>query len=83
MQSQSDTKENFRTAVLRRNRAEVEGSGGKAMILVHDLGYDQHRWRFVAPAFLDEFTVIQYDLTATIAAIRKCLTAEHLAQTKQ
>ena len=35
------------------------------MILVHGFGCDQHMWRFVTPAFLDEFTIIRYDLTGS------------------
>ena len=35
------------------------------MILVHGFGCDQHMWRYVTPAFLNEFTVIRYDLTGS------------------
>lgn len=61
----SDTHDKGRDAVLRRNCVEVAGSGTRAMIMVHGFGCDQHMWRFVAPAFLDEFKVIRYDLTGS------------------
>ena len=35
------------------------------MILVHGFGCDQHMRRDVTPAFLNEFTVIRYDLTGS------------------
>lgn len=35
------------------------------MVLVHGFGCDQHMWCFVTPAFLDEFTIIRYDLTGS------------------
>ncbi len=35
------------------------------MILVHGFGCDQHMWRYVTPAFQNEYSVIRYDLTGS------------------
>src|SRR4051812_36423023 len=34
---------------------------GQAMVFAHGFGCDQNMWRFVAPAFEDEFRVILFD----------------------
>ncbi|HEV7253395.1 MAG TPA: alpha/beta hydrolase [Mesorhizobium sp.] len=48
-------------SVLRRNNVHVSGSGEKAMMFAHGFGCDQNMWRFVAPAFEDEFRVVLFD----------------------
>lgn len=40
MQRNSETQEDFRNSVLRRNRVEVEKNGGKTMHQLHGFGYD-------------------------------------------
>jgi sigma-B regulation protein RsbQ len=48
--------------VLRRNNVKVSGAeGGQAMIFAHGFGCDQNMWRFVTPAFEDEYRVVLLD----------------------
>jgi sigma-B regulation protein RsbQ len=48
--------------VLRRNNVKVSGAeGGQAMIFAHGFGCDQNMWRFVTPAFEDEYRVVLFD----------------------
>ena len=45
-----------------RNNVQVRGrSDGQPMVFAHGFGCDQNMWRFVAPAFEDEFKVVTFD----------------------
>jgi sigma-B regulation protein RsbQ len=48
-------------SILKRNNVTVRGSGARAMIFAHGSGCDQNMWRFVAPAFEQDFKVILFD----------------------
>jgi sigma-B regulation protein RsbQ len=49
-------------SALRRNNVRVFGRpDGRAMIFSHGYGCDQEMWRFVAPAFEDDFRVVLFD----------------------
>tara|TARA_R110002049_G_scaffold140930_9_gene302421 strand:- start:26853 stop:27656 length:804 start_codon:yes stop_codon:yes gene_type:complete len=50
-------------SVLERNNVTVIGSGAKAMVFAHGFGCDQSMWKYVAPAFERDYTVVLYDLT--------------------
>ena len=48
--------------VLARNNVAVSGQAGSlALVFAHGFGCDQHVWRWVAPAFVDDFRVVVYD----------------------
>ncbi|MDW5318472.1 alpha/beta hydrolase [Rhizobium sp. PL01] len=44
-----------------RNNVKISGSGDRKMMFAHGYGCDQAMWRFVAPAFEDQFTVVKFD----------------------
>ncbi len=46
---------------ITRNNVVVKGSGKQALMFVHGYGCDQNMWRFVTPAFENEFKVILLD----------------------
>lgn len=47
-------------SVVKRNNIQVSGKG-PPMMFAHGFGCDQNMWRFVAPAFRDEYTTILFD----------------------
>jgi sigma-B regulation protein RsbQ len=48
--------------VLRRNNVQVSGrETGQPMVFAHGFGCDQNMWRFVAPAFADEYRIVLFD----------------------
>ena len=47
--------------IVHRNNVKVMGSGNRAMIFAHGFGCDQNMWRFVWPAFADEYRVVLFD----------------------
>lgn len=46
---------------IQKNNIHVFGEGGKALIFAHGYGCDQRVWRFVAPAFQDEYKIVLFD----------------------
>jgi sigma-B regulation protein RsbQ len=48
--------------VMRRNNVTLSGAeSGQPIMFVHGFGCDQNMWRFVAPAFEDEYRVVLLD----------------------
>jgi len=48
-------------SALARNNVKVSGLGHRPMIFAHGFGCDQNMWRYVTPAFEDEYKVIVFD----------------------
>lgn len=48
-------------AILIRNNVNVFGRGKQAMLFAHGFGCDQNMWRFVTPAFADEYRIVLFD----------------------
>jgi sigma-B regulation protein RsbQ len=44
-----------------RNNVKVTGRGFQPMLFAHGFGCDQNMWRFVAPAFEDDYKVVLFD----------------------
>ena len=47
--------------VLKRNNVKVLGAGRQPMLFAHGFGCDQNMWRFVAPAFADDYKIVLFD----------------------
>jgi sigma-B regulation protein RsbQ len=48
--------------ILSRNNVRISGrEDGQPMIFAHGFGCDQNMWRFVAPAFEDDYRVVLFD----------------------
>lgn len=52
---------NYKMDVLKRNNVQVSGKGEKAMVFAHGYGCDQNMWRFITPAFEDEYKIVLFD----------------------
>jgi sigma-B regulation protein RsbQ len=50
-----------RETIRARNNVRVSGTGTRPMLFAHGFGCDQGMWRFVAPAFEDDFQVVRFD----------------------
>jgi sigma-B regulation protein RsbQ len=46
---------------LQRNNVQVHGKGPRTMILAHGFGCDQNMWRYVIPAFENDFRLVTFD----------------------
>ncbi len=47
--------------ILRRNNVTVKGKGEQAMVFAHGFGCDQNMWRFVTPAFEEDYKIVLFD----------------------
>jgi len=47
--------------VLARNNVTVLGHGTRPMLFAHGFGCDQNMWRYVAPAFADDYRIVLFD----------------------
>jgi sigma-B regulation protein RsbQ len=47
--------------VSKRNHVKVAGGGTQPMLFAHGFGCDQNMWRFVAPAFADDYKLVLFD----------------------
>ena len=48
-------------AVRKRNNVNFSGRGQQVILFAHGFGCDQAMWRYVAPAFEDEYKVVLFD----------------------
>jgi sigma-B regulation protein RsbQ len=46
---------------ITRNNVQVKGKGERPIVFAHGYGCDQHMWRYVAPAFEDDYRVVLFD----------------------
>ena len=46
---------------LNRNNVTVHGRGTQPLLMAHGYGCDQNMWRFITPAFQDDYRVILFD----------------------
>jgi pimeloyl-ACP methyl ester carboxylesterase len=49
------------TDILARNNVTVSGRGTQPMVFVHGFGCDQQMWRFITPAFENDYRIVQFD----------------------
>jgi sigma-B regulation protein RsbQ len=47
--------------VLTRNNVKIIGSGSQPMLLAHGFGCDQNMWRFLTPAFQEQYRIVLFD----------------------
>ncbi|HEY0005745.1 MAG TPA: alpha/beta hydrolase [Pyrinomonadaceae bacterium] len=47
--------------ILLRNNVKVFGKGTQPMLFAHGFGCDQNMWRFVTPAFEDDYRIVLFD----------------------
>jgi sigma-B regulation protein RsbQ len=49
------------SATIARNNVKVFGKGTQPMLFAHGFGCDQNMWRFVAPAFENDYRIVLFD----------------------
>ena len=50
-----------RDAVRARNNVHIRGNGTRTMVFAHGFGCDQSMWRYVVPAFEDDYRCVLFD----------------------
>ena len=51
----------MKSDILKRNNVNVIGKGKQPMVFAHGFGCDQNMWRFITPAFEDDYQIILFD----------------------
>jgi len=46
---------------LRRNNVRILGRGSRTMVFAHGFGCDQNMWRFMVPAFEQDYRIVLFD----------------------
>lgn len=49
------------TDVIKRNNVKVSGRGTQPMLFAHGFGCDQNMWRYVTPAFENDYKIVLFD----------------------
>lgn len=47
--------------VIKRNNVRVWGKGAQPLLFAHGFGCDQNMWRFVTPAFEEDYKIVVFD----------------------
>lgn len=47
--------------ILKRNNVKIFGNGTQVIMFAHGFGCDQNMWRFISPAFVDDYKIVQFD----------------------
>ena len=47
--------------VIHRNNAIIKGKGSQVILFAHGFGCDQNMWRFVTPAFEEQYKIVLFD----------------------
>ncbi|MFC7526896.1 alpha/beta fold hydrolase [Parapedobacter sp. GCM10030251] len=46
---------------IKRNNVIIKGNGSEVMMFAHGFGCDQNMWRYVVPAFQDDYKIVLFD----------------------
>ncbi len=49
------------TNVIQRNNVTIQGNGEQVMMMAHGYGCDQNMWRFITPAFRNNYKIVLFD----------------------
>ncbi len=53
------------TDLAKRNNICISGNGDQALLFAHGYGCDQNMWRFITPAFENDFKIVLFDHTGS------------------
>jgi sigma-B regulation protein RsbQ len=65
--------------ILVRNNVKVFGKGAQPMLFAHGFGCDQNMWRFVTPAFEDDYRIVLFDYVGSGKSDLQAYDAERYA----
>jgi sigma-B regulation protein RsbQ len=51
----------MKESVIFRNNVKIWGSGSRTMLFAHGFGCDQNMWRFITPAFENDYRIVVFD----------------------
>lgn len=69
----------MKTTVAERNNVHVFGKGTQPMLFAHGFGCDQNMWRFITPAFENDYKIILFDYVGAGNSDKSAYNAERYA----
>jgi sigma-B regulation protein RsbQ len=51
------------TSIIKRNNVKILGKGTQPMLFAHGYGCDQNMWRYIYPAFEEDYKIVLFDHT--------------------
>lgn len=66
----------MKTSVLTRNNVTIRGFGSQPVLFAHGFGCSQQMWRFITPAFEEDYRVISFDYVGSGASQLSAYNAE-------
>ena len=67
------------TSVVKRNNVNVFGRGQQVMLFAHGFGCDQNMWRYITPAFEDDYKIVLFDYVGAGKSDRSAYNPERYA----
>lgn len=67
------------STILKRNNVNVYGQGTQPMLFAHGFGCDQNMWRFITPAFENDYKIILFDYVGAGKSEKKAYNPERYA----
>jgi sigma-B regulation protein RsbQ len=67
------------TNIIKRNHVKVFGKGNKPMMFAHGFGCDQNMWRYITPAFEDDYKIVLFDYVGAGKSDSSAYNAERYA----
>jgi sigma-B regulation protein RsbQ len=65
--------------ILRRNNVKISGKGEQVLMFAHGFGCDQNMWRFVVPAFEEDYKIVLFDYVGSGKSDLEAYSAERYA----
>src|SRR5258708_525078 len=65
--------------IFLRNNVKISGRGTQVLIFAHGFGCDQTMWRFVTPAFEDDYKIVLFDYVGAGKSGRNAYRSERYA----
>lgn len=69
----------LKSSISVRNNVKVLGKGSQAMLFAHGFGCDQNMWRFITPAFENDYKIILFDYVGAGKSDRSAYNEERYA----
>lgn len=65
--------------IIERNNVNVSGRGKQPMVFAHGFGCDQAVWRFITPAFAEDYRIVLFDYVGAGGSDRTAYNSERYA----
>lgn len=69
----------MQSTFTKRNNVHILGNGTKPMLFAHGFGCDQNMWRYITPAFSEEYKIVLFDYVGSGGSDKNAYNPERYA----